>query len=70
MICNMVIFTFSQLGTGVLKCLALLYQPDEFKRMFPPAPFASFHFARALRNYLLRGKVYPAGKRLNESRNV
>ena len=56
------------LGQTIRQNLFLLYQDEEVKRVFTPAPFFSFRTARTLRTHLLRAKVYPAEERLVGSR--
>ena len=56
------------LGQTIRKNLFLLYQDEEVKRVFTPAPFVSFRTARILRTHLVRAKVYPAEERLVRSR--
>ena len=56
------------LGQTIRKILFLLYQDEEVKRVFTPAPFVSFRTARTLRTQLVRAKVYPAEERLLGSR--
>ena len=46
----------------------MLYQDEEVKCVFTPAPFVSFCIARTLRTHLVRAKVYPAEERLVGSR--
>ena len=53
----------SHLGQTIRKNLFLLYQGEEVKRVFTPAPFVSIRTARTLRNHLVRTKVYPAEER-------
>ena len=52
------------LGQTIRKDLFLLYQDEEVKHVFTPAPFVSFRTARTLRTHLVRAKVYPAEERL------
>ena len=52
------------LGQTIRQNLFLLYQDEEVKRVFTPAPFVSFRTARTLRTHLLRAKVYPVEERL------
>ena len=56
------------LGQTIRKNIFLLYQDEEVKRVFTPAPFVSFRTARTLRTHLVRAKVYPAEKKLVGSR--
>ena len=56
------------LGQTIRKNIFLLYQDEEVKRVFPPAPFVSFRTARTLRSHLVRAKVYPVQERLVGSR--
>ena len=56
------------LGQTIRKNLFLLYQDEEVKRVFTPAPFVSFRTARTLRTHLVRVKVYPVEERLVGSR--
>ena len=56
------------LGQTMRKNLFLLYQDEELKRVFTPAPFFSFRTARALRTHLVGAKVYPVEERLVGSR--
>ena len=56
------------LGQTVRKNLFLLYQDEEVKLVFTPAPFISFRTARNLSTHLVRTKVHPAEKRLVGSR--
>ena len=58
------------LGQTIRKNIFLLYQVEEVKRVFTPAPFVSFCTARTLRTHLVRAKVYPAEERLVGSRNL
>ena len=46
----------------------MLYQDEEVKRVFTPAPFLSFRTAGTLRTHLVRAKVYPVEERLVGSR--
>ena len=57
-----------RLGQTIRKNLFLLYQDEEVKRVFSPAPFVSFCTARTLRTDLVKTKVYPAEERLVGSR--
>ena len=43
-----------------------LYQDEEVKQVFNPAPFVSFPSVRNLRSHLVTAKVYPVGKRLGK----
>ena len=52
------------LGQTIRQNIFLLYQDEEVKSVFTPAPFVSFRTARTLRTHLVRGKVYPAEERL------
>ena len=52
-----------RLGQGIPKNLYFLYQDEEVKQVFNPAPFISFRSVRTLRNHLVRAKVYPVGER-------
>ena len=52
----------------IRKNLFLLYQDEEVKRVFTPAPFVSFRTARTLSTHLVRAKVYPVEERLVGSR--
>ena len=45
------------LGQTIRKNLFLLYQDEEVKRVFTPAPFIFFCFARTLKTHLVRAKV-------------
>ena len=56
------------LGQTIRKNLFLLYQDEEVKRVFTPAPFLSFRTAGTLRTHLVRAKVYPVEERLVGSR--
>ena len=56
------------LGLTIRKNLFLLYQDEEVKRVFTPAPFLSFRTAGTLRTHLVRAKVYPVEERLVGSR--
>ena len=56
------------LGQTIRKNLFLLYQDEEVKRVFTPAPFVSFCTARTRRSHLVRAKVYPVQERLVGSR--
>ena len=56
------------LGHTIRKKIFLLYQDDEVKRVFTPAPFVSFRNARTLRTHLVRTEVYPVEERLVGSR--
>ena len=56
------------LGQTIRKNLFLLYQDEEVKRVFTPAPFVSFCTGRTLRTHLVSAKVYPAEERLVGSR--
>ena len=56
------------LGQTTRKNLFLLYQDEEVKRVFTPAPFVSFRTARTLWTHLVRAKVYLAEERLVRSR--
>ena len=58
------------LGQTIRKNLFLLYQDEEVKRVFTPAPFVSFRTARTLRTHLVRAKVYPVEKGLLDQENV
>ena len=57
-----------RLGQVIRKNLCFLYQDEEVKQVFNPAPFVSFRSVRALRRHLVRAKVYPVGERLVGSR--
>ena len=52
------------LGQVIRKNLCFLYQDEEIKQVFSPAPFVSFRSVRTLRSYLVRVKIYPVGERL------
>ena len=56
------------LGQTIRKNLFLLYQDEEVKHVFTPAPFVSFCTARTLWTHLVRAKVYPLQERLVGSR--
>ena len=56
------------LGQTIRKNLFLLYQDEEVKRVFTPAPFVSFRTARTLRSHLVRAEVYPVQERFVGSR--
>ena len=56
------------LGQNIRKYLFLLYQDEEVKRVFTPAPFVSFCTARTLRTQLMRAKVHPVEEKLVGSR--
>ena len=56
------------LGQSIRKNIFLLYQDEEVKRVFTPAPFVSFRTATTLRTHLMRAKVYPAEERFVGSR--
>ena len=56
------------LGQTVRKNLFLLYQDEEVKRVFTPAPFVSFSTAKTLRIRLVRAKVYHVEESLVGSR--
>ena len=43
-----------------------LYQDEEVKQVFNPAPFVSFRSVRNLRIHLVTAKVYPVGERLGK----
>ena len=58
------------LGQVICKNLCFLYQYEEVKQVFNPAPLVSFGSVRTLRSHLVRAKVYPLGERLVGSRNV
>ena len=53
-----------RLGQVIRKNLCFLYQDEEVKQVFSPAPFVSFRSVRTLRSHLVRAKVYPVGERL------
>ena len=57
-----------RLGQVIGKNLCFLYQHEEVKQVFSPAPFVSFRSKRTLRSHLVRSKVYPVGERLVGSR--
>ena len=48
--------------------VCFLYQDEEVKQVFNPAPFVSFRSVRTLRSHLVRARVYPVGERLVGSR--
>ena len=50
------------------KNLCFLYQDEEVRQVFNPAPFVSFRIVRTLRSHLVRARVYPVGERLVGSR--
>ena len=56
------------LGQPIRKKIFLLYQDEEVKRVFTPAPFVSFRNTKTLRTHLVRTKVYPVEERLVGSR--
>ena len=56
------------LGQSIRKNIFLLYQDEEVKCVFTPAPFVSFRTATTLRTRLMRAKVYPAEERFVGSR--
>ena len=56
------------LGQNIRKNIFLLYQGEEVKRVFTPAPFVSFRTACTLRTHLVRVIVYPVEERLVVSR--
>ena len=45
-----------------------IYQDEEVKRVFTPAPFVSIRTVRTLRTHLVRAKVYPVEERYVGSR--
>ena len=51
------------LGQVICKNFCFLYQDEEVKQVFNPAPFVSFHSVRTLRSHLVRAKIYPVGGR-------
>ena len=53
-----------RLGQVIHKNVCFLYQDEEVKQVFNPAPFVSFRSVRTLRCHLVRAKVYPVGERL------
>ena len=57
-----------RLGQVIRKNLCFLYQDEEVKQVFSPAPFVSFRSVRTLRSHLVRAKIYPVGERLVGSR--
>ena len=46
-----------RLGQVICKNLCFLYQDEEVKQVFNPAPFVSFRRVRTLRSHLVRAKV-------------
>ena len=56
------------LGQTIRKNFFLLYQDEEAKCVFTPAPFVSFRTARTHRTHLVRAKVYPVEEKLVGSR--
>ena len=52
-----------RLGQDIRKNFCFLYQDEEVKQVFNPAPFVSFCSVRTLRSHLVRAKVYPVGER-------
>ena len=57
-----------RLGQVIRKNLCFLYQDEEVKQVFNPAPFVSFRNVRTLRSHLVRAKVYLERERLVGSR--
>ena len=53
-----------RLGQVIRKNRCFLYQDEEVKQVFNPAPFVSFRRVRTLRSHLVRAKVYSVGERL------
>ena len=58
------------LGQTIRKNFFLLYQDEEAKCVFTPAPFVSFRTARTHRTHLVRAKVYPVEESLLGQENV
>ena len=56
------------LGQVIRKNLCFLYQDQEVKQVFNPAPSVSFRSMRTLRSHLVKAKVFPVGERLLGSR--
>ena len=50
---------FKNLSQVIRKNLQLLYADEQVKKVFSPAPFASFRSPRNLKSYLVRSKIYP-----------
>ena len=50
---------FRNLSAIIRKYFTYLYAEEKVKRVFTPAPFASFRSGYGLRNFLARAKVYP-----------
>ena len=57
-----------RLGQVMSKNFCFLYQDEEVRQVFNPAPFVSFRIVRTLRSHLVRARVYPVGERLVGSR--
>ena len=57
-----------RLGQVICKNLCFLYQDEEAKQVFSPAPFVLFRSVRTRRSHLVRAKIYPVKERLVGSR--
>ena len=59
---------FNSLSFSIRKNLRFLYADPGTKRVFMPAPFASFRSARSLKSFLIRFKVYPLDRKVGSAK--